>query len=118
MARKNRESASSWDVEPEEFAVCPLCERLIPDDQREEYFLIPKTKGGKKAVSLHRVCRDQIHASFTDSQLAKKFSTIASLLEDPAIQKFVAWIKGKHPGFSDSAKESLKASGPGRGRKH
>jgi hypothetical protein len=117
MARKNRDEVASQDVEPEP-AVCPLCERVIPGDQKEEYFLVPKSKGGKKTVCLHRVCHDQIHAIFTDSQLAKKFSTIDALLQDPAVQKFVAWIKGKHPGFSDSAKESRQASGPSRGRKH
>ncbi|OJF98718.1 HNH endonuclease [Pararhizobium antarcticum] len=118
MARKNRDDASSWDTETDpEPVLCPVCARVIPDDQQDAHHLVPKSKGGKKTVCLHRICHDQIHATFTDAQLAKKFSTIEAILEDPAMQTFVAWVKGKHPGFSDSAKPSRDASGSGRGRK-
>lgn len=113
MARKHREDVASDNVEPEP-VFCPLCERVIPEDQRDNHHLVPKSKGGKITVCLHKVCHDQIHATFTDAQLAKKFSTIEAILEDPAVQKFVAWIKGKPPGFSDSAKESRSGSGRGR----
>jgi hypothetical protein len=94
-----------------------MCERVIPDDQKDAHHLVPKSKGGKITVCLHRVCHDQIHTIFTDSQLAKKFSTIEAILEDPAAQKFVAWIKNKPPGFSDSAKEAQQGYASGRGRK-
>ncbi|WP_159952068.1 HNH endonuclease signature motif containing protein [Rhizobium sp. 18065] len=112
MARKNRDEFNEADAASEP-VFCPLCERVIPDDEIDAHHLIPKSKGGKKTVGLHRVCHDQIHAIFTDSQLAKNFSTIEALLEDPTVQKFVAWIKSKPPGFSDSAKETRS----GRGRK-
>jgi len=113
MARKYRDEIASSDVEPEP-TLCPLCERVIPDDQQEKHHLVPKSKGGKITVCLHHVCHRQIHAIFTDGQLAKTFNTIPAMLEDPAIQKFVAWIKSKPPGFSDSAKESRQSSGRGR----
>lgn len=112
MARKNRDEIALSDVEPEP-TLCPLCERVIPEDEKEAHYLVPKSKGGKTTVYLHPVCHSQIHAVFTDAQLAKKFSTIDAILEDPAIQKFVAWIKNKPPGFSDAAKDS-KQSGRGR----
>jgi hypothetical protein len=115
MARKNRDDASEWDIEAAPPVLCPLCERVIPDDQQVAHHLVPKSKGGKKTVVLHRICHDQIHATFTDAQLAKKFATIEAILEDPAIEKFVAWIKSKPPGFSDTAKVSGRA--PGRGRR-
>jgi 5-methylcytosine-specific restriction endonuclease McrA len=117
MARKIRDDVESWHVEPEP-VLCPMCERVIPDDQQDAHHLVPKSKGGKKTVCLHRVCHNQIHAIFTDSQLAKTFFTIEAILEDPAAQKFVEWVKNKPPGFSDSAKESRQTSGSGRGRKH
>ncbi len=113
MARKNRDEVSSWHMEPEP-TLCLICERVIPDDQKEDHHLVPKSKGGKITVPLHRVCHRQIHAIFTDGQLAKTFSTISALLEDPAMQKFVAWIKSKPPGFSDAAKDSKQVSGRNR----
>ncbi|MBZ5758482.1 MULTISPECIES: HNH endonuclease [Rhizobium] len=115
MARKNRDDFDSSNAEPEP-TICPLCERVIPDDQKDAHHLVPKSKGGKETVYLHRVCHNQIHAIFTDSQLAKKFSTIEAILEDPAVQTFVAWIKSKPPGFADLAKESGQALGRGRKR--
>ena len=114
MARKIREEVSSWDTTPEP-VFCPICERVIPEDQKDAHHLVPKSKGGKKTVWLHRICHDHIHVTFTNAQLAKTFSTIEAILEDPAMQTFVAWVKGKHPGFSDSAKVSRQ--GPGRGRR-
>ncbi|MGF9562666.1 HNH endonuclease signature motif containing protein [Neorhizobium sp. JUb45] len=116
MARKNRDEFASWDEAQPEPVFCPLCERVIPDEQMDAHHLVPKSKGGKQTVALHRICHDQIHSIFTDAQLAKKFSTIEAILEDAAVQKFVAWVKGKPPGFSDSAKESQQ-SNRGRGRK-
>jgi hypothetical protein len=107
MARKNRDDMASWYREPEP-TICPICEREIPEDQKDEHHLVPKSKGGRATVCLHRVCHRQIHAIFTESQLAKKFSTVEALLEDPAVQTFVTWIKSKPPGFSDSAKESTR----------
>lgn len=113
MARKNRDEIDPWHVEPEP-TTCPLCERVIPDDQLEHHHLVPKSKGGKVTIALHRVCHRQIHAIFTDGQLAKSFSTVVTLREYPAIKKFVGWIKTKPPGFSDAAKESKSASGRNR----
>jgi hypothetical protein len=54
---------------------------------------------------LHRICHSHIHAAFTDAQLAKKFSTISAILEDPSFQTFVAWVKTKPPGFDDESEE-------------
>ncbi len=105
MARKYRDDFASQDVESE-LVICLLCERVIPNDQIEEHHLIPKSKGGKIKVPLHRICHSHIHAAFTDAQLAKNFSTISAILEYPTIQKFVSWVKTKPPGFDDEAEES------------
>lgn len=70
MARKNRDFASQ-DVEVEP-VICPLCERAIPDDQIEYHHLVPKSKGGKAQVPLHRICHSHIHAAFTDAQAGEE----------------------------------------------
>ncbi len=112
MARKIREDFTSSQKEQEP-TLCPLCERMIPVGDEDAHHLVPKSKGGKQTVLLHKVCHDQIHAVFTNAQLAKSFSTIEAILENPEIQKFVAWVKNKPAGFSGSAKESQQ----GRGRR-
>ena len=50
--------------------VCPICDRPIPDSQKDAHHLIPKSKGGKTTEYLHRICHRQIHALFTETELA------------------------------------------------
>jgi hypothetical protein len=104
MARKYRDDFASHDVESAP-VICSLCERVIPANQVEDHHLVPRSKGGKIKVPLHRICHSHIHAAFTDAQLAKNFSTISAILEDPAIQKFVSWVKTRPPSFDDEAEE-------------
>ncbi len=113
MARKNRDEPASWDEAAPEPVYCPMCERVIPEDQQEKHYLVPKSKGGKETVCLHRICHDQIHVNLTDAQLAKKFSTIEAILEDPAIRTFVAWVKTKPPGYAAPPKEPRQGRGRG-----
>lgn len=105
MARKHRQEEHSWYA-PRVPDVCPLCERVIPAEQRDEHHLIPRSRGGKETVALHRICHNQIHALFTEAELEKSYSTISALLEHPEIVKFVNWVRRKPPGFADSAKRS------------
>lgn len=75
--------------------VCPLCMRPIPKAQRDAHHLIPKSRGGVETVILHRLCHRQIHALFTETQLARHYSTVEALKAHPEIAKFVAWVGDK-----------------------
>lgn len=86
--------------------LCPLCEREIPASQSDEHHLVPKVKGGKETKALHRICHRQIHALFSESELAQKFNTVEALLAIPEIQKFVSWVKTKPNEFCDGTKMS------------
>lgn len=79
--------------------VCPLCGRGIPMQQRDEHHLIPKSKGGKTTLTLHRICHRQIHALLTEKELAEKYSTIDALLGYEALAHFVQWVKTKPDDF-------------------
>lgn len=74
---------------------CPLCERIIPIAQRDAHHLVPKSKGGRETRFLHRICHRQIHALFTDKELANNYNNVAQLLTHPEMAKFVGWIKTK-----------------------
>ncbi len=104
MARKDR-SPEPWFT-PAEPVVCPLCERVIPESQQDEHHLVPKSKGGKATETLHRICHRQIHALFTETELARQYSTAEALLEHPEVQTFVAWVKRKPPEFYQSSRMS------------
>jgi len=85
--------------------LCPLCERKL-DFTAEKHHLVPKSKGGKATERLHKICHRKIHATFSEKELEKKYNNVAALLENEEIQKFVAWVADKDPGFYDVSRES------------
>jgi hypothetical protein len=105
MARKHKQDVVSWYQQPEP-DICPLCNRLIPADQRDEHHLIPKSRGGRQTQALHRICHRQIHALFDEAELEKSYSTVEALLEHPQMDRFVKWVRKKPPGFYDGTRRS------------
>ena len=94
-----------WQVQKIEER-CPLCERPIPRTQRDEHHLVPKMKGGRLTVPMHRICHRQVHALFSETELAREYSTAEALLRHPEIQKFVAWIKTKPDDFFERTRRA------------
>jgi hypothetical protein len=87
----------------ETIPLCPLCLRPLPGDvPQSRHHLVPKLKGGAKGptVLLHAICHKEIHARFTEAELARGFSTIAALRADPRMAAFLSWIARRPPGFT------------------
>lgn len=89
-----------------EESICQVCMRSIPKSQRDAHHLIPKSQGGVETVILHRLCHRQIHATLTESQLARNYSTIEALRAHPEIAKFIAWVSKKPIHIQASIKRS------------
>jgi hypothetical protein len=53
---------------------------------------------------MHRICHRQVHALFTETELATRFSTVEALLQQPEVQKFVAWVRNKPPAFYEAVR--------------
>ena len=72
---------------------------------------MPKLKGGKggATVLLHQICHNEIHATLTEAELARDFSTITALRAHPRLAKFIAWVAKRPPDFHSKT--------PGRRRK-
>jgi len=79
----------------EEVFMCALCNREIPPTLRDAHHLIPKSKGGVVTVLLHRACHKQIHALFTETELAKQYPSVEALQAHTEIAKFINWVKQK-----------------------
>jgi len=86
--------------------ICPLCEREIPRSQRDAHHLVPKSKGGRRTEFLHRICHRQIHALFTETELARQFNSVEALLAHPDVGVFVAWVKTKPDDFMERTRKS------------
>lgn len=83
-------------------AICALCGRPIPDDApQSRHHLIPRLRGGKggPTVLLHEICHREIHASLSETELARDFSTIDALRSHPRLAKFITWVQKRPPEF-------------------
>jgi hypothetical protein len=82
--------------------ICPICLRPIPAHVPQSlHHLIPKLKGGKggPTVLVHHICHKEIHARFTESELARQFNTAEAIRADPRMERFLNWIAKRPPEF-------------------
>jgi hypothetical protein len=89
-----------------EIPICPICERPIPDSQKDAHHLIPKSRGGKHTEYLHRICHRQIHALFSETELAVTFNTANALQQHSEMRRFIQWVKSKPNHFYEKARKS------------
>lgn len=89
-----------------EEVICPLCDRAIPKLQRDEHHLIPKSHGGRHTAVLHRICHRQIHAVFTENELARKYNSIELLKLQEDMVSFIEWVRLKPDDFFERTRKS------------
>ena len=72
---------------------CELCER--EDVDTTVHHLLPKEMGGTfgPTANLCIPCHKQIHALYTNEEIAARLTTIHKLKEDPQLSRFLKWIR-------------------------
>jgi len=94
--------------QPATTVICPICDRPIPDSQKDAHHLIPKSKGGKSTEYLHRICHKQIHALFTETELAQQYHHVQILREHLEMKKFIRWVSSKPDAFYEKTRKSTR----------
>lgn len=82
--------------------ICPLCLRPVPPGVPQSlHHLIPKLKGGKggPVVLLHHLCHKEVHARFSETELARRFNTVEALRQSERLQPFLEWVAKRPPEF-------------------
>jgi hypothetical protein len=86
---------------------CPLCGRpLVAGKSIDEHHLLPKSQGGREKHLMHRICHRKIHATLSEKELAKNFTTWPALQAHEEIAAFIAWVQKKPPEFYDNSRKS------------
>ncbi|MBY0123176.1 HNH endonuclease [Bacillus sp. S/N-304-OC-R1] len=72
---------------------CELCER--EDVETTVHHLVPKEMGGTfgPTANLCIPCHKQIHALYTNQEIAARLTTILELKGDAQISSFLKWIR-------------------------
>ncbi|MEO7937016.1 MAG: HNH endonuclease [Burkholderiaceae bacterium] len=91
--------------------ICPLCNRLIPTAQQDKHHLVPRSRGGTHTEVMHRICHRQLHALFSETELARSYATVDALLAHPEVARFVAWVRQKPPDFMERTRRSSRRAG-------
>ena len=78
---------------------CSLCEREVPRRLMTLHHLTPKQKGGKAEhrTPMCRPCHKQVHAVFSNAELAREYRTIDSLKAAQRLAGFLKWIRKQKP---------------------
>jgi 5-methylcytosine-specific restriction enzyme A len=77
--------------------LCELCGRS--DVETTIHHLLPKEMGGTfgETAELCIPCHKQIHALYTNEEIALRLTTIPALREDEKLSSFIKWIRKQPP---------------------
>ena len=69
---------------------CPLCER--PNYWPSDHHMVPKSRGGKATTTLCADCHRAIHATFSNKELEREYSTAEALMTHEGFRRLVNFI--------------------------
>ncbi|OLS40403.1 restriction endonuclease [Bacillus sp. MRMR6] len=74
-------------------SVCELCGRS--DVETTIHHLLPKEMGGTfgPTANLCIPCHKQVHALYTNEEIAGRLTTICEMREDERLAKFIKWVR-------------------------
>ncbi|MCD5325007.1 MULTISPECIES: HNH endonuclease [Pontibacillus] len=85
---------------------CELCGRSPLETT--EHHLVPRQFGGAEGptADLCKACHKQIHALFTNAELAGFYNTLERLRDHPDMEKYLKWVKKQDPQKKITIKKS------------
>lgn len=85
-----------------DIGLCPICGRvMIAGPSVDEHHWVPKSEGGRETAFVHRICHRTLHARFSERELARSYATPEAIRADPAMAKFIRWVRKRPPEYLD-----------------
>ena len=85
---------------------CPICGRpLIQGPSVDVHHWVPRSRGGRLADPVHKICHRMIHRLFDEAALATAYDTPERLRAHPEMQRFLAWVRRKPADYVDWPKQ-------------
>lgn len=82
--------------------LCPICGRtMIAGPSVDEHHWVPKSQGGREMSFMHRICHHTVHTRFSERELARNYSTPEAIRCDPAMAKFIRWVRKRPAEYLD-----------------
>ena len=80
-------------------AVCELCRRHVPRRLITQHHVKPRSEGRKHShkTPLCKPCHKQVHATFSNKELAKLYDDLEALRTAERLQPFLKWIAKQKP---------------------
>ena len=79
---------------------CPLCGRpLIAGPSVDRHHWVPRTRGGREAAPLHRICHRMLHRVFTEAELAGPYADPDAIRTHPEMARFLRWVRRQPPDY-------------------
>jgi len=72
--------------------LCELCKRDV--EQLTRHHLTPKSRGGSKGdvAMFCKSCAEMVHKLIPNKELDRNYDTVAKLLKNSKVQKYVKWV--------------------------
>jgi 5-methylcytosine-specific restriction protein A len=93
---------------------CSLCRRVTPVLHLSKHHLTPRSRGGGETVLLCSTCHGQIHATFTNKELAARFDSLEKLRAAPELEAYLTWIAKQRGTQQFRRKTAARRRGRGR----
>lgn len=95
----------------EELPRCAICQHTYQRAQLTKHHLVPRSRKGKATVLVCSACHRQVHAVFTEKELARSCDTLDKLLAATELQPWIAWVRERKPRGRLSVRTSRRKSG-------
>ena len=82
-----------------DWGTCDLCRRDVPKRLITQHHVKPKSEGGRHEhkAPLCKPCHKQVHATFSNKELAKRYADLDALRGAERLQPFLVWIAKQKP---------------------